>query len=500
MARTKSVESYLPVTNHPRGKSLPMVVAISLALGFAFMAGCERPTDLAAPDESPEALQTAIPRADRIPPFIDEHYVDIALRVPGYGGHSLDDAGRMIIHLKDTTQAQLARLELANDVSLFAGARESTPEVEVREAAFDFLELTGWRSIEVPKAVGRVPGVWTVRTNPRTNKIEIGAESPAARAEARMAIIAMGVPEAALEFIDAQRPVPTFSAVAMNHDSTTSYAARMEAGRKIVRQRNNGRFYECTAGPIGKGRPNSPFAGSHWMIVADHCTNDLTGMWGIEFRQPNPNSGYIGVEAFVGRRYFKNDPDYFGSSFCNYHNGCRYTDAALVRLYASRPADHGAIAQPIVGGRAIVDVAPRFHVIDVVGLGLINPTPPQTNEVTMVGMSSGTQHGRVIDSSYSVVWPDGREGGGFIWLYNAGLGNWFSNRGDSGGPIFEIRNPAGWEVALRGITIGRIVSGSREYAVYSSMKMLKEDIYSAYDDVGSPIRHNIGNIEWRYGH
>lgn len=466
------------------GKNLRYLLLVCAAL----IAGCGQMTDPPAPD----SLRTysSVSQDDSVPPDMDPHFVAIARRVPGYGGHVFMPDGVLRLYLKDLSREAVARAVLSSDEDLYA--RENgrpIARIEVRRAEYDFLDLTRWRSGAVRRAVMNLPGVTLIRTNRRDNRIDVGVTGDMAEQRARTALEAEGVPLGAVQFPRVTPFVPEAMAVQGGPDSLKKYAPTLQAGRRYVTEMGafmpkepNGAS-ACTLGPIGRGKVGTPLEGKIFALTASHCTATLIGTDSTIARQPEYTSGAIGFEAYDGKKFITGDP---GFNNCSAQLGCRITDAALLEI-TDRPAAVGEIARPTAmgGSLQISGTTPKFRVTAV-------KADFTTGPIHMVGQSSGWRSGTIVDGDHNVdiQWVSGLSY--YIWLTNVGIATYVSDEGDSGAPIFTWSS--GDTVSIRGIHSGTTTYNNQTYKVFSSMQAIHMDQVAS-----NGIFPVSTQIEWRWG-
>ncbi|MBC8646354.1 MAG: hypothetical protein H7X85_04275, partial [Thermoanaerobaculia bacterium] len=159
---------------------------------------------------------------------LDEQLIEVARRVPGFGGMYFDDNGNLNVFLvedaaalaPEAAEARKAQLEKAllqvyGGEFLSAGrARRSEekqeqvtappPTIQIVKADYDVLQLASWRA-KVDRALG-VRSVVFTDLDERTNRLKIGIGPDATRDQVEAAIRESGVRREAV-VIDTTQPI-----------------------------------------------------------------------------------------------------------------------------------------------------------------------------------------------------------------------------------------------------------------------------------------------------
>ena len=117
----------------------------------------------------------------------DDHWAEIAHRVPGFAGWWLD-GGTIVVWLVDTTQREAALQAIAAELP-----RRYRHTIRVRKADFDFIELREWKNL----AIGDSAVVWSDADEVQ-NRVVVGVVDSASLASTRERLVAAGIPSAAL--------------------------------------------------------------------------------------------------------------------------------------------------------------------------------------------------------------------------------------------------------------------------------------------------------------
>lgn len=426
-----------------------------------------------------------------IPPFIDEHYVELATRIPGYGGHFFEENGTIVVYLKDLGQAESARTNLAAAMAEYR-RREGIVgmNMEFRQGDYDFLELTRWRG-RLPGAIGAMQGVTMIGTSKRHNRLFIGVESEAVAERVIAELRRQKIPRAAVVFeevrLESEPPAVDDDGSSGGSTGSTSTvgtlrgrADRLQGGYQLWTQYDwMGDPALCTIGPVGRGKPGTPYAGNDYVLTASHCTRTADGVDNTIFRQPDAFHIEIGYEYQDARKYYGNQKIWP----CYYGNGCRQADGALVKLHGVRGVGVGEIARPKSGSVEIDPANPAFYVVSV------DRNRHHFGTVHKVGKQTGWTAGSIVHDCYDILnVPDGL--GGTYTIICAAFANYASGRGDSGSPVFRYDPQKDVQVELIGIHAGRYSIGGNIYPAFVTMLAISADLELWYN--GSIL----SDIQW----
>jgi hypothetical protein len=443
---------------------------VPFLLAAAFAAGCsDAPTEVEPapkPGAAAEILWRAAP--DGVPKYVDEEEVSIARILPEYGGHFIDDDGSVVVYLTDLEQAAevtpiiLRHLRATSATSLPKGVN-----VRYRQAEFDFLTLSRWRSVDLPRHAGRIPGVRLIGTDIRNNRISVGIEGEDAREAVLSVLRANAIPSRAVDLqllnFDSVEKATAFDQAPSSScaDCLTGYTHTLRGGWRIWGRRSQTIESRCTLAMVGRGTAHGAL-GSDVGITSSHCTATMDQMDGTEFRQPDQWDGVIGAERWDGSVHPRGD-------WCNYFEGCRHGDVAILRLNYLRNHDIGSIQRPDHVGTNRVSQNREFPIYS-----LLNGRLNAGAVVQMVGSTSGWQSGTQTQRCYDVKVftnvTDMRQ----IWLVCQGLVRWGrAEGGDSGAPVFR-EEPSLWSPDFQRVQVvgfhagGFIGADNHRYGWYSS--------------------------------
>jgi hypothetical protein len=134
--------------------------------------------------------------------------VEIARRVPGFGGYFIDDNGNIIAYLTDPAREDALRPLLQPVLHATMGSRVAAAgaQILVRPGVYDFLQLRGWRD-RLTDPVLSTPGVAFLDLDERANRVVIGVHDDAARMTLEQVIETAFVPRDAVLVRSAGRNV-----------------------------------------------------------------------------------------------------------------------------------------------------------------------------------------------------------------------------------------------------------------------------------------------------
>jgi hypothetical protein len=204
--------------------------------------------------------------------------------------------------------------------------------------------------------------------------------------------------------------------------------------------------YYCT---LGFNAVNG--SGVNVFVTNSHCTRTQGGVENTEHFQPDNSSGNkIGTEIA--------DPTYFTGGDCPANRRCRYSDSSLSRVEGSVTQDLGKIARTTGANNGSLDIAGQFTISgEASGNAAVGTTLNKVGRTT--GWSQGSVTGSCVDvnvsqSDVTQLCQD------IVAANVAG--------GDSGSPVFQIKNLSTGDVTLYGILWGGYSDGSG--FIYSPMK------------------------------
>ncbi|MEX1012009.1 MAG: hypothetical protein WDZ29_08105 [Balneolaceae bacterium] len=204
-------------------------------------------------------------------------------------------------------------------------------------------------------------------------------------------------------------------------------------------------------------------------ITASHCTNEAWSVHSSDsYYQSIENDGpdsYVGYEAF--------DPSGYCCVFLSPPRHFRYSDAAIIDLPLDPDWDFGQIARTEYGENTpntkgslnFHRTDPRFNIAD---------TPESYFEgmpLSKMGMATGWTIGEITDTCVFIYTTT--SSGPSVYFCQM-LGDYYSEPGDSGAPVFTIHQYPETDVTLNGIHMGRTVN-EPIYRVFSPISGVFQD-------------------------
>lgn len=364
--------------------------------------------------------------------------VEIARDIPEFGGLTVDQSGRLVAYLTDTTKANALRSRIEPIRQSAVANRAVNPQeaVVVRQGQFQFLDLRAWRD-QLTSPVLSTPGVTLLDLAEQRNRIEIGIHDEAARALIEQVVKTAGVPADAVA-VEWAGPVMLDSRA--NPQKTLQdeiYPDSIVGGIQNNFITSGGLFPEtpCTIGFV------ATWNGQRVWLTNSHCTE-------VE-RAVTPSTVYwqprwdFGNYTDLGREL----ADPLGSA-CWGAWWCRYSDAAILSFqpgvasrlgYIARP--EGPAGQGWWGSIVIDDQADSFRIVsddEEVGVFWF---------VEKVGRTTGWTSGQVIRTCVHL--PRGN-----FFLLCQHEADYVRSEGDSGAPVFSRLTSQSGDVRLFGIHNG----------------------------------------------
>jgi hypothetical protein len=481
-----------------RNTAIPILLA-----GLLLLASCRDDHFSGEPSGVAPSLQISnsghIPQARSIPNPGEEYLYEIERQVPGFGGIYYDDAGDLVIYLKDLKLANAARAAVKPYKSdrKYGQMDPSTPagEVRFRQGRYSFSELDRYFSL-VTQVVFEVPGVLATDADEYLNRVRVDVRNEAAASGVYAKLKMIPVPrEAVVVSVESveddgsctpemiicpdgsenypveSEPAPDDPSIPTDYEvapdqepifpdgsPSYSYGYQPPEENHLRGYRNNleggllvtwRAVYSlatggCTLGfNVGNwgtwGAPNA-------FVTNSHCTewmgqNNGTAFYQATYSATN-NGSYIGNEIY--------DPPFRDQNYwvsrnvfnCPTKFICRWSDAAIVSLKSKRTVLLGSIARTHSGNVFIDPSNPRFSIRDKSTVRL-----SRGQLLEMVGARSGWIRGRVTASC-----QDGPRFKRNEFTMCQEYADYPSGSGDSGAPVFI--NHGNGTVTLYGINSG----------------------------------------------
>ena len=351
---------------------------------------------------------------------LDDLFVGVATRVPGFGGMFID---RDILKVYLVNPAERVAAEAA--IAAVFG-REVIPAggIQTLQGQYSFLQLKGW--YERMGVLFDIPGVILTDIGEGANRLMVGVDGSATLASVAQALDRLGIPRAAVNIVDT-KPI-VFVATLQDR------IRPLEGGLQIA-------FVVfpflviCTLGfnGIRSGVEGGGF------VVNSHCTQTQGGVDNTNYYQPDPFAAgnFVGTETA--------DPLYTKAKCPAGMKGkvCRWSDSAYAQRDSAVTADLGFIERPASVNSGSLTISGTFRITSenasVIGqtLNKVGRTTGWTQGiVTATCVNVGVQGTKIVQRCQDMV--------------SAGVGP-----GDSGSPVFSITNsPSQNDVQLRGILWG----------------------------------------------
>jgi hypothetical protein len=305
------------------------------------------------------------------------------------------------------------------------------------------------------RPVLEIPGVVFTDADENAGRLVIGVENRGLETSVRQRLSALGVP---LQTVEVRQTPPIIQL-----DTLQDRIRPIEGGTQILFIRFPFAYY-CT---LGFNAVNS--AGVSGFVTNSHCTRTQGGVENTEHFQPNNSSGNkIGTEIA--------DPTYFTGGDCPQNRRCRYSDSSFSRIESGVTQDFGKIARTTGANNGSLEIAGQFTITgEASGNASIGTTLNKVGRTT--GWSQGSVTGSCVDinvsqSDVTQLCQD------IVAANVAG--------GDSGSPVFQVKNLSTGEVTLYGILWGGYSDGSG--FIYSPMKNIR-----MAGELGSLTTHSGGS-------
>ena len=366
-------------------------------------------------------------------------------RIPGFAGLWVDSAGP-IVYLTDLSQQSVAE-------SWIAEQAQPLPRrpLRIRLAHYNWTSLVEWRKrfLSLPA----IEGLYWIDVDDQGNRIRVGVRDETVSQLIKLRAMAIALPAGALS-VEIENGPPQ-----LNTDLT--FRKRPVEGGYAIEDAYGG---ICTYG-FSAYLKN----GTKVFWSASHCSQNPFSQPdnGIMY-QPLAAPGYEIAREIIDRTYYQCDAGQAGS--------CRYSDAAAFEYYnpqvlhrtgfIGRPINWGVISP---GSIEINAGDPVFEITATEERGIY-----LDNHVDKVGRMSGWTRGTRTEGCID-VYPYGA----LNRLHCVDVGNFYSEGGDSGSPVFLVTNGVAYpaRVMLRGVYHGT-KNQSNTQSVYSTMTGIWNDFFS----------------------
>jgi hypothetical protein len=374
---------------------------------------------------------------------------EIAQReVPGFAGMIYDTTGTPIVFLTDPSrraQAQAALRPFLQQPRRFAGGRGGKTEITVRQARYDYVQLTDWYRPMVQSLLD-MPGLALTSVDDARNQLLVGVMSAAAVPEATRRAQKAGVPRDAFRVeVTPLRALASPSALNGTWDSIPG-GTRVRIVNPVTSAAN-----DCT---MGFNVADPEHTSERWFATAAHCTSDFGS-----YSTTNPDRAYhnwtpgryMGTEGYdapwsVNAQWYWYNPYLYGPQ-CPSGAVCRSADVAWFK-YDTATWGHGNIARPSNTNAypsgsylAINSTSPIYRITNGAWYAMSGET------VSKVGGHTGMTTGTIAYSCTDIYWQTGSTPK--VILCNQVASGNGGDVGDSGAPVFQ--ETGNGEVTLIGI-------------------------------------------------
>lgn len=353
----------------------------------------------------------------------DEILADIALKVPGYGGHFIDDDGNLNVYLLSNQEREAIKsvFRQHHRAGVLTAGDDLLSDLRSRQGQYNFLQLYNWKAELRSSGVLGIKGVTLLDINEAQNNITLGVKDLVHKEKVFEKVRQIGIPESAINIIE-RDPVE----YNIRSKRTTL------AGGLQIRYIVGSSTYTCTLGPVALRN------GVKGFIVNSHCTATRFTVDNEKFYQAKPSDRHIATETV--------DPPYFTGGDCPPSRRCAYADAAfaewkhrgtwnLGRIYKTEYSGHLNGSTHRVGASFIINR--KSHLITV---GTLVQKVGRTTGWTYGDITRTCVDGNVYQSNITM-----------LCQYAADYGN---GSGDSGAPVFQRATPITNDVYLSGINWG----------------------------------------------
>ena len=387
--------------------------------------------------------------------------LEVARTVPGFGGYFIDESGAPTVYLTDPARRAEAEQALAGFLASFGW---STADLQVRQAAYDYLQLDAWYN-QAWRQVLALPGAVSTDLDEARNRLRFTGVDAAALSRITSTLTGLGIPGAAAVL---QLRGPVRQALSVRDKTRPPHG-----GFQI-------QFFPTPASPLVLVCTlgfNAVRNGVQSFITNSHCSNvqggtDLRTDYYQSTRGgvlPNPDN-FIAFEA--------DDPQYVSGGECPLLRRCRTADASRAQYGAGQVFSIGKIARTTLLNTALASDDTTYFQIDPLNpsyrITAEQPIPVQGQVLHKVGRTTGWTSGTVVATCENVSVTDSD-----ITQLCQGLVSAFVDGGDSGSPVFGFHTDG--TVFLGGILWG------------SSTDLVTNEVQFIFSPFGS-VERELGEL------
>jgi hypothetical protein len=406
-------------------------VALSglVATAVAFAGACSdiTPTDPVGFDQDVSLFGGSAPDPSAFPGGLDAQFVRIAQQNPGFGGFFYEDGALNIV----TTGVQPMSSRLAASLARM-GIDPTAQPVRVVQGQYDFVQLASMRA--QVNSLFSINGVVFTDADEKLNRVHVGVENAAARADVERGLDMLGVPREAV-VISITDPIEPMQ-------SLQSRVRPVAGGLQI-----NFPGFLCTLGFNVRGEQHPNVQG---FVTNSHCTSTRGVMTGTPYWQPSSGT----PDSFIGNE--AHDLPFFTGGICPVGRQCRWSDAAGVRYDEGVDIAFGRVYRTTGLGSLTIDSSnPQWTIVAERPFPNVGDILHKTGRTT--GWTSGSVSQTCVDTGVSgttitMLCQD--------WVLANVAG------GDSGSPVFSrLGAGADSDIRLEGVLWG----GGTGVFVFSAM-------------------------------
>lgn len=349
---------------------------------------------------------------------LEETFVDIDSKVPGFGGLYVD-GNQMKIYLTDTSKKDKAIKEIISIKKIPKGG------VEILQGKYRFSDLKKWK--EDAGILFDIKGLVYIDADEEKNRLSIGVDNIDLSVEVEQKLIQAGIPKDAIVVVKTD-PI--------EYKYTLQDRIRPIQGGIQIRYNS----FLCTESF------NGIRDGINGFVINSHCSGRQGGVQDTLFYQPL----YQILPDFIGTEIA--DPVYSKAKCSAWRikgKVCRYSDSAYASLASGVSHDQGIIEKTDGVNTRSLDVLGDFRITNE-GSSIVGDI------VNKVGRTTGWSQGSVSRTCVHT----GVLGTNIVQLCQDYV-DALSEEGDSGSPVFSITNShLTDDVELRGILWGGNSAGT----------------------------------------
>ncbi len=374
-------------------------------------------------------IATAIPETEKEVKTLDDKFLDVTAKVPGFGGMFIE-GDVLEVYLLDTSQKSSVQAAIAQ-----VFGKERAKNIKILQGKYSFSQLKEWESLT--GGLFEMKEVIYTDVDEKQNRLKIGVDDSNFE-KVEKEIDKLGIPRDVV-IIEKTDPI-------VQTQTLQDRIRPIQGGLQIAFSN-----YLCSEGFNGIRAETNGF------VTASHCTNKQGGVENTQYYQPST----VSIDNFIGTEIA--DPTY-SRQLCRTNRitgkSCRYSDSAFSNLATGVLSDLGSIERPVDINSIMI--AGSFNITSE-GISIVNDT------VNKVGRTTGWTQGRVsatcvnvgniLRSNVALLCQD---------FVDANVGG-----GDSGSPVFSITNTEN-DVQLRGVLWGGNLAGT--YFIYSPIEYVQSEL------------------------